>query len=92
MLSDLTAAIFKADIGSSVNSFRQNLQIEYTRQLIEMVSGKEKIHYMNTVIASAVYQLKEIKKMATAAGGDLSTQAHKEYLSTIITNALRELK
>ncbi len=91
MLSDLTAAIFKADIGSSVNSFRQNLQIEYTRQLIEIVSGKDSGQYLHTVIASSAFNLKEIKKMAALPGGDLATQAHKEYLSTLITNALREL-
>jgi hypothetical protein len=91
MLSDLTNSIFKADINTSVNSFRQNLQIEYSRQLIDMVSGKDQGQYMHTVVAAVVYNLKEIKKMAASPGGDLSTLAHKEYLSTLITNALREL-
>jgi hypothetical protein len=91
MFSDLTNSIFKADINASVNSFRQNLQIEYTKQLIEIVNNKGPEQYMHSVVATALYNLKEIKKMAASPGGDLATQAHKEYLSTIITNALREL-
>lgn len=91
MMSDLTGAIFKADIAGSVNSFRQNLQTEYTRSLINIISGPQNSQYMHTVKASVTYQLKEIKKMCAAPGGDLSTQAHKDYLGTLITNALREL-
>lgn len=92
MMSDLTNAIFKADIAANVNSFRQNLQTEYTRNLINMVSGPESNAYLHTVKATVIFNLKEIRKMCAAPGGDLSTQAHKEYLSTLISNTLRELK
>ncbi len=92
MLSDLTNSIFKTDIAGTVNSFRQNLQVEYTRNLIDILSAKEQNQYLHTVLASVAYNLKEIKKMVSNAGGDLSSQAHKDYLNTLITNALRELK
>ena len=34
-MTDLNSAIFKSDIYKSINSFRQNLQLEYTNMLIQ---------------------------------------------------------
>ena len=34
MMRDLTDGIFKADAAGNVNSFRQNLQLEYVNMLI----------------------------------------------------------
>ena len=43
MMTDLNNAIFKADIANgNVNSFRQNLQIHYTKKLISMVVGAKR--------------------------------------------------
>ena len=92
MMSDLTNALFKADISGTVNTYRQNLQIEYTRQLIDMSTGKERNNYMHAVQALAIYNLKEIKKIATNVTGDVASIAHKEYLVTLISNAFKELK
>ena len=38
MMTDLNNAIFKKDAQTNANTFRQNLQIAYTKILISMVS------------------------------------------------------
>ncbi|HQQ93509.1 MAG TPA: zinc-dependent metalloprotease [Bacteroidia bacterium] len=92
MMSDLTSAIFKSDIAGTVNSFRQNLQVEYTRRLIDILNGPNKTSYMNSIQSLAVQNLKEIRKMSSNALGDPSSMAHKDYLVTLVNNTLRELK
>ncbi|WP_242094033.1 zinc-dependent metalloprotease [Aestuariivivens sediminicola] len=90
-MTDLNNAIFKADIYGNVNSFRQNLQIEYTNYLIKMLTGKQKDNYPNNVKSMALYNLKTIRSMASPTGNIVS-KAHKHHLRTIIDNALKELK
>ncbi|MDX2360394.1 MAG: zinc-dependent metalloprotease [Crocinitomicaceae bacterium] len=88
-MKDLTDGIFKADISGNVNSFRQNLQIAYAEKLISIVQSDK---YMNVAKSHAVYFLKEIRKMVANGSGDISTKAHKAHLSTLIDNALKEIK
>jgi hypothetical protein len=92
MMADLNSAIFDEDIQGNVNSFRQNLQINYTKMLINMVSGKQSGRYLPTAKSMAIYNLNLIKKMATSSTGDVATKAHKQHLLTLITNALQEVK
>ncbi|MCB0470264.1 MAG: zinc-dependent metalloprotease, partial [Flavobacteriaceae bacterium] len=91
MMSDLTDAIFKADIYGNVNSFRQNLQVEYTNRLIGMLLGNSADRYDNNSKSMAIYSLNKIKSMA-APSGDVSSRAHKLYLRTLIDNAMDEIK
>ena len=91
MMSDLNNAIFKADIYGNVNSFRQNLQIEYTNMLIGMLTGKQKEKYTHSSKSMALYNLNRIKTMAAPAG-NISSRAHKQHLRTLINNALKEIK
>ncbi|WP_405572220.1 zinc-dependent metalloprotease [Winogradskyella sp. Asnod2-B02-A] len=90
-MTDLNAAIFKADIYSNVNSFRQNLQISYTNMLIDMLTGKQNGRYTNNAKSMALYNLKQIRNMA-AVTGNVSSKAHKQHLRTLIDNALKEVK
>jgi uncharacterized protein DUF4953/uncharacterized protein DUF5117 len=90
-MNDLNNAIFRADIYGSVNSFRQNLQIEYTNMLISMLTGKQKGKYTNNAKSMALYNLNKIKTMAAPAG-NISSRAHKQHLRTLINNALKEIK
>ncbi|HMR16675.1 MAG TPA: zinc-dependent metalloprotease, partial [Mariniflexile sp.] len=90
-MTDLNNAIFKADIYGSVNSFRQNLQLEYTNMLIAILTGKSNASYANNVKSLALYNLKNIKTMAGATG-DIASIAHKQHLKTLIDNALEEVK
>lgn len=92
MMTDLTNAIFKADIAGNVSSVRQNIQITYTEKLIDILIGKSKDKYNNTAQSHALYYLNEIQKMAASAIGDVSTKAHKSHLKTIIENALKDVK
>ena len=90
-MSDLNLAIFKADIYGNVNSFRQNLQIEYTSNLIQILTGKNKSSYPNNVKSMALYNLNKINSMA-ASSGNTSSRAHKQHLKTLIANAKKEIK
>ena len=90
-MSDLNKAIFNADIYGNVNSFRQNLQLAYTNQLISMLTGKSKNSYPNMARSMALYNLKKIKSMS-AASGNVASRAHKQHLRTLIDNAVKEIK
>ncbi|AXT20167.1 DUF5117 domain-containing protein [Flavobacteriaceae bacterium AU392] len=90
-MNDLNNAIFKADIAGNVNSFRQNLQIQYTNMLIAMLTGNQNTRYTNNAKSMALYNLKNIRGMA-APSGNVSSRAHKQHLRTRIDNALKEIK
>lgn len=90
-MTDLNDAIFKADIYNNVNSFRQNLQIEYTSRLINMLTGKQSSKFTSASKSMALYNLKRIRAMANTSGNTAS-RAHKQHLRTLIDNALKEIK
>ena len=92
MMTDLNNAIFKKDAQSNVNTFRQNLQIAYTKNLISMVSGSGTGKYISNARSMAIYNLKKINKIAVNSSGDISTKAHRLHLRTLIDNALKEIK
>ncbi len=87
MLSDLTSAIFEADIKDTVNSKRQNLQIEYVKSLLKAINAKSP--YDNLSKAAITHQLETIaKKLAyTATQGD--TRIHQNYVKGMIEKALK---
>jgi len=91
VMTELNDAIFKADIYGNVNSFRQNLQLEYTQNLISILTGKQSERYNNNAKSMALYNLNAIKTMA-APSGDIASRAHKQHLRTLIENALGEVK
>jgi len=92
MMTDLNNAIFKKDAQTNVNTFRQNLQIAYTKNLISMVSGSGTGKYISTARSMAIYNLKKINKIAVNSSGDILTKAHRLHLRTLIDNALKEIK
>jgi Met-zincin/Domain of unknown function (DUF5117) len=87
-MTDLTNGIFVADQAGNVNTFRQNLQIEYVKMLIGISASKD---HMNATRSMSVYLLKDIRGKQGATG-DISTRAHREHLRTLIANALEEIK
>jgi len=91
MMNDLNNAIFISDIYGNINSFRQNLQIEYTNMLIDVLTGKQKDKFTNATKSMALYNLKKIRTMA-APSGNIASRAHKQHLRTLIDNALKEFK
>jgi len=90
-MTDLNKSIFNADIYGNVNTFRQNLQVEYTNILIDALTGKQKDRFTNPSKSMALYNLKNIRAMA-APSGNISSRAHKQHLRTLIDNALKEIK
>jgi hypothetical protein len=90
-VNDLTKAIFDADINGTVNTFRQNLQVEYVNGLKAMLIGNASSRYNNASKAAALYNLKAIRAKVAVASGDAATKAHKEYLKTVIDNILKEV-
>lgn len=89
-MTDLNNAIFKADINTNVNSFRQNLQTEYTKMLLKMINGKSK--YTNASKAMALYNLNRIKSWVSNGVGNIATKAHKNQLKLLINNTLKDVK
>lgn len=88
VFGDLTDACFAADAGTSVNSIRRNLQIEYTDRLIKMVLQKG-VKHDNLTISSAYSNLQKIlKHINKKYGVDSATKAHREFLHYKITEAL----
>ncbi len=88
MMADLTKAVFGSDLSRNVNNQRQNLQIAYTKTLIGMISGRTSQRYVHTSQSLALYNLKNIRKMATNQAGNTASRAHKEHLRTLIDQAL----
>ncbi|MDT0551637.1 zinc-dependent metalloprotease [Urechidicola vernalis] len=90
-MTDLNKSIFSTDISGNVNSFRQNLQVEYTNMLINMLTGKSSSSYTHTAKSMALYNLKSIRTMSSNSG-NISSKAHKQHLRILIDNALKEIK
>jgi hypothetical protein len=87
-MKDLNNMMFAADRYTSVNVNRRNLQVEYTKRLIEIMD--EKSSHISTAKAMALYNLKSIKKMASSGSGNTATQAHRQYLVYLINQALEK--
>ena len=87
----LTDAVFMADIKGSVNTFRQNLQQEYTDQLIQIIKTDNKSRYDHIARAQAYFQLRKIEGMLKGSvSGDGLTKAHTAALAWKISKALED--
>jgi hypothetical protein len=91
-MDDLTKAIFAADINGTVNSFRQNLQLEYVNMLKGVITGPASARYNHLSKSVALYNLNYIRGRAAVASGDLATRAHKEHMKVLIDNVMKEVK
>jgi len=89
-MDDLTGAIFDEDAASEVNTFRQNLQLEFVSRLAGMLgdAGKDKFDYLSR--SMALTKLKAIQKALSARnGGNAETQAHTAHVLFVIEQALK---
>ena len=91
-MTDLNNMMFKPDVNSSINSFRQNLQAVYTKRLVNMIYGRASNRFSVASKSMAIYNLKNIKTWVSNGKGDLATKAHKNHLKILITNAMKEIK
>lgn len=87
VMTDLTDAIFKADLRSSVNMTRQSLQVMYVELLIAALNDEKKY---NTPTKSMVfYELNRIQKLMDGASSpDTLTKAHRQHVDFLIEKAL----
>jgi hypothetical protein len=91
-MTDLNKTLFAADIKGNINSFRQNLQLTYVKRLIEIVSGRKASRFNTMAQSMALYNLNEIQGWTKKPKGDIGSIAHKTHLTTLIQNALKEVK
>lgn len=88
MMSDITNAVFAADLKTNVNLYRLNLQTELVKGLSAIVSAPVS-PYDNASKAAMYNTLRKIKGMlATAISTDEQTRAHRANLLFLIEKAL----
>ena len=85
-MTDINNSIF-SDIDGNIDSFRQNLQIVYTKRLIDIISSDKGKSYKNHAKSLALFSLNEIEK-SISSKGNISSRAHKMHLKSIIEKAL----
>jgi hypothetical protein len=89
VLNDLTNACFKDDLTGNVNTFRQNIQVEYVKDLSSIASfNKPNGAYDNIAKSAAIGQLKNIKQMMALPAANTEVKAHREHILLIIDEAL----
>jgi hypothetical protein len=91
MTAELTDAVFAADWTTSVNAFRQNLQLEYLGRLIEIAGLGEKPEagYDRPSQSAALAQIQRIGQLIRSnPGTDAETKAHRAHLALKLTKAL----
>jgi len=87
VMTDLTNAIFKADLKKDVSTVRQNLQVEYVKRLISNTS--EKSRQSHTAKGMAFYEMNRIKKsMQSASSPSTLTKAHRQHIIKLIDDAM----
>lgn len=87
---DLTNAIFSDDMPRSVNTYRQNLQLEYVNRLIAMVSGETKAQFDYLSQSTALHNLRQIEIALKANRGvDAETRAHRANILYTIERGLK---
>ena len=89
MMTELTGAIFNADMATEVNSFRQNLQAEYVGRLVSITAPGNAGGYDQPSRAMALYTLQNLRRdLGAKTAGDLATKAHRAALLNTIDKAL----
>jgi len=89
MMTELTSAVFDADMGGNVNGFRQNLQSEYVSRLVAMMAPDNAGGYDQPSRAMAVYTLADLRRrLGAKTVGDVATRAHTAALLHTIDKAL----
>lgn len=85
-MTDLTDAVFKADLRKGVNSFRQNLQVMYVQALIDFDGEKSRQGIPARSMAN--YELARVEKMMKSASSpNTMTKAHRQYILQLIDEA-----
>jgi hypothetical protein len=90
VMSDLTSAIFDADIQGNVNTFRQNLQMEYVNRLVAIITPPTRTPYDYPSQSAALASLRSIQsKLAGKSGANAETMAHTRNVLFTIQKSLK---
>jgi hypothetical protein len=91
LLVDLTAAVFADDLAGNVNTFRQNLQLEYVQRLLTIVQPTPENRYDHVAKSMALDRLRWIDaELARRRGNDAETTAHRQHVRYRIERGLDE--
>ena len=86
VVGDLTSAIFDADASGNVNTFRQNLQIQYVNGLIAVIGSDD---HDQIAKSAALYNLQNIREMMESKGNvNTESRAHAAHITLAINKAL----
>ncbi|MEX1269573.1 MAG: zinc-dependent metalloprotease [Balneolaceae bacterium] len=86
VVEDLTAAIFNADARGNVNTFRQNLQVDYVKRLAEILESDNHDHIAKS---AALYNLQNIRSLMDNKGNvNSETRAHAAHIKVLADQAL----
>ena len=89
VMQDLTAAIFAADMDSTVNGFRRHLQSEYVTRLGAIATGTAKSSYDSSAQAMAFHELLALQgQLKQRSAPDTMTRAHTQHLLFMIAQSL----
>ena len=90
MMADLTSAIFDADARGNVNTFRQNLQMDYVNRLVAIITPPTRTPYDYPSQSAALASLRSIQsKLAGKSGVNAETAAHTRNILFTIDKALK---
>jgi hypothetical protein len=88
VMTDLTDAIFQDDRATNVNTFRQNLQIEYVQRLARILDDGANNSYDFVARSAAMASLRRIDGMLAGKGGNAETRAHSAHVRHLVRKAL----
>lgn len=92
VMSDLTDAIFADDLRNNVNSYRQNLQVEYVERLIRIAGLEKSSQYDKIAQATALYNLKALNDKLSTKRGNTATKIHRTFLQDRLARAFHKSK
>ena len=88
VMADLTDAVFAADASGDVNTFRQNLQVEFVNGLARIIENENK-RYDYVAQSAALQSLRTVERLLDRRrGANAETQAHTDLLRLLIERAL----
>jgi hypothetical protein len=91
VMSDLTNAIFAADARGNVNTFRQQLQLEYVNRLIAVLTPGPRNTYDYQTQSVALANLRSIESLLRSKSGlNAETAAHTGHVLFAIDKALKK--
>ena len=96
-MAELTGKVFDADRAGSVNTYRQNLQLEYVTRLLALASGKAgggveqtpggprpQPNHDYVARSAALDSIARIKTIASGPSVDAETRAHRAHILALI--------